>query len=33
MQALKFVVLDAESINTVDSTAVIMLQQLIENLQ
>ena len=33
LQALKFVVLDAESINTVDSTAVIMLQQLIENLQ
>ena len=33
MQALRFVVLDAESINTVDSTAVIMLQQVIENLQ
>ena len=33
MQALKFVVLDAESINTVDSTALIMLQQVIENLQ
>jgi SulP family sulfate permease len=33
MQTLKFVVLDAESINTVDSTAVVMLQQIIENLQ
>jgi SulP family sulfate permease len=33
MQALQFVVLDAESINTVDGTAVIMLQQVIENLQ
>jgi SulP family sulfate permease len=33
MQALKFVVLDAQSINTVDSTAVVMLQQVIENLQ
>lgn len=33
MQALQFVVLDAESINTVDSTGVIMLQQVIENLQ
>lgn len=33
VQALQFVVLDAESINTVDSTGVIMLQQVIENLQ
>jgi SulP family sulfate permease len=33
MSALEFVVLDAESINTVDSTALIMLQQVIENLQ
>jgi SulP family sulfate permease len=33
MQALQFVVLDAESINSLDSTGVIMLQQVIENLQ
>lgn len=33
MQALKFVVLDAESINTLDSTALIMLQQVTENVQ
>ena len=29
--ALKFVVFDAEAVNSVDSTAILMLQQLIEN--
>ena len=32
MKALRYVILDAESINSVDSTAVIMLQQVVENL-
>ena len=33
IDALSYVVLDAESINSIDSTGVIMLQQVIENLK